>query len=432
MLLTMNVEVVIDGGQRQYESGQFVVILTLAIVGLLGCAALATDIGYFENNRRKMQNAADNAAIAGEFEVIANRLSNTESAARTAAARNGFTDGAEGVSVTLNRPPASGPHAGDTTSIEVLITQSLPTFLLRVIGINVIRTSTRAVASEKANPICIYGLNSSASGTISFIGTGSFRSACTILANSASSDALIADDDAKVQASSIGVVGGSSAAHMSPVPINGAAPVTDPFEQRTAPIFSGCDHVNYRLPPAGREEITPGVYCGGITASSGSSASLILSPGVYIIRGGGIQLGGSTAIRNNISGGNGNGGVMFYNTGDSTYPYRGINLTGTGVNSLNAPTSGNFEGLLIFQDRGIAGARAAANPSTVVGSIRSKYQGVLYFPSTKLVYGGANLSAYTLMVADRIQFNLVSPTTIHNDYSSLAHGAPLKAPVLTE
>jgi uncharacterized membrane protein len=125
-------------GQRQYESGQFVVILTLAIVGLLGCAALATDIGYFENSRRKMQNAADNAAIAGELEVIANRLGNTESAARAAAARNGFTDGAEGVSITINRPPASGPRAGDITSIELLITQSLPTFLLRVIGINVI------------------------------------------------------------------------------------------------------------------------------------------------------------------------------------------------------------------------------------------------------------------------------------------------------
>jgi hypothetical protein len=419
-------------GQRQYESGQFVVILTLAIVGLLGCAALATDIGYFENSRRKMQNAADNAAIAGELEIIANRLGNIESAARAAAARNGFTDGAEGVSITINRPPASGPRAGDTTSIEVLITQSLPTFLLRVIGISVIRTSTRAVASEKANPICIYGLNSSASGTISFTGTGSFQSACAILADSASPDALITDDDAKVQASSIGVVGGSSAAQISPIPINGAVPVADPFAQRTAPIFSGCDHVNFQLPPAGREEITPGVYCGGIKAPAGSSASLILSPGVYIMRGGGIQLGGSTVLRNNVSGGDGNGGVMFYNTGDSTYPYKGINLTGTGVNSINAPTSGNFEGLLIFQDRRVAGAAAATNPSIVVGSVRAKYQGALYFPSTKLVYGGANLSAYTLIVADLIQFNLVSPTTIRNDYSSLTHGAPLKAPVLTE
>ncbi len=47
------------------ESGQIIVILALAFVGLLGFAALAIDTGMIYTDRRNDQNAADAAALAG-------------------------------------------------------------------------------------------------------------------------------------------------------------------------------------------------------------------------------------------------------------------------------------------------------------------------------------------------------------------------------
>jgi uncharacterized membrane protein len=36
---------------------------------LLACVSIASDFGLFQNDRRKMQNAADSAAMAGEQEI---------------------------------------------------------------------------------------------------------------------------------------------------------------------------------------------------------------------------------------------------------------------------------------------------------------------------------------------------------------------------
>ena len=58
--------------------------------------------------------------------------------------------------------------------------------------------------------------------------------------------------------------------------------------------------------------------------------------------------------------------------------------------------------------------------------------GVFYFPTSSLIYAGANLSAYTIIVADKIQFPLANVTDIYSDYSSLAHGNPIKTAVLAE
>jgi len=219
---------------------------------------------------------------------------------------------------------------------------------------------------------------------------------------------------------------------VSPAPVTHVAPENDPLAYLPAPTVGACDHTNYTLPLLGAVTLNPGVYCGGITTPLASVAILTLNPGIYIMRGGGLSITGAAIIKNLRTGGDGSGGVMFYLTGDSTYPYGAVNLTGAAINLLNAPTSGTYEGILFFQDRNISNGTASSNPNTVIGAALAKYEGALYFPTTELFYTGANLAAYTIIVADKIHFILANVTYIYSDYSSLPDGSPIKTPILPE
>jgi Flp pilus assembly protein TadG len=419
------------------NSGQIAVIVALIIIALLACGALATDLGFFQNSRRKMQSAADSAAIAGEREIIAGQSGTVTTAAQNDAALNGFTDGVGTVHVTVNSPPTSGPHAGSSKAVEVIVSATQPTYLLKVIGIPAVAVSARAVAIAGSSFNCIHAINPSAPNTVTLTGVSLFYTNCTIIDNSNSNVALSFNIVTLAHAKAwdvVGDVGHFLLTLVSATPVTHVPPENDPLAYLPEPSVGACDHTNYTLPLLGTVTLNPGVYCGGITGPIlGVSAAIItLNPGIYIMRGGGLSIIGGAVIQNLKTGGDGSGGVMFYLTGDSTHPYGGVNLTGAAINLLNAPTSGTYEGILFFQDRNISSATASSNPNTVIGAALAKYEGALYFPTTKLFYTGANLAAYTIIVADQIQFVLANVTYIYSDYSSLPDGSPIKAPILAE
>ena len=419
----------------RHSSGQIAILLALSIVVLMAFGALAMDVGYFQSDRRRMQSAADSAAIAGEREIVAGDGFSVTSAAQTDAGLNGFTNGTASVSVQVNNPPSSGSYSGDSSAVEVIISRPEPTRLLRVLGIDTVNVSARAVAIEKGAPDCIYALDSSDEDAVVFVGASLFYSNCGIIDDSNSSEAMSFEIVSLIKAASFGVVGNVGSfliSLVSPNPVTGIAPAPDPFAHRSQPALGACDHINYQLPLLGNATINPGVYCGGITSPLASVGTLTLNPGLYVIDGGGVQITGAAIIKNNTSGGDGNGGVTFFITGDSTYPYRGVNLTGATINLLNAPTSGPYESMLFMQDRSISSSVASSNPNTIIGASLAKYEGVLYFPTSSLIYAGANLAAYTIIVANKIQFPLANVTRIYSDYSSLASGNPIKTAGLAE
>ena len=61
-------------------------------VVLMGMTALAVDVGYWRNQQRLEQTAADAAAIAGADELGYPALADWSTAAKNDAAANGFTD----------------------------------------------------------------------------------------------------------------------------------------------------------------------------------------------------------------------------------------------------------------------------------------------------------------------------------------------------
>src|SRR5437870_6812117 len=175
--------------------GQVMLLATFAIVGLLAVSALAVDIGMLWTERRQMQTAADAAALAGDHQIYSGNTGNGGQRMRDAAwndsAKNGYTNGSNGVTVAVHSPPVSGPWTGDNDAVEVTVRKAQPTFLLRVLGINSMPVSARAVARYNQSRGCIYALDSGAQGALTVAGSATLTAGCNIFDDSTNSLALI-------------------------------------------------------------------------------------------------------------------------------------------------------------------------------------------------------------------------------------------------
>lgn len=138
------------------------------IVALLAMLALAVDLGYWRNQQRQEQSAADSAAMAGSIALYYPTTAATpapvqvKSAATLAAAKNGYTDDS-GVTtaIAVNNPPQSGTHTADATAVEVIVSKKQPVFFAGIFGLPSQTVTARAVASHVLDgvPACFVQLN---------------------------------------------------------------------------------------------------------------------------------------------------------------------------------------------------------------------------------------------------------------------------------
>jgi uncharacterized membrane protein len=158
------------------RSGQILVLATMAMVVLMGFLALTVDVGQFWSLRRDMQTAADAAATAG---AIALRLKqDATAAAQSVTALNGFSNGKNSITVTVNNPPAGGTYAGNASYVEVVVAQTRPTYFMRVLGYSTVKVNARAVGSSVNSPACVYALDPTLKGTLSVAGNSSVTLQC--------------------------------------------------------------------------------------------------------------------------------------------------------------------------------------------------------------------------------------------------------------
>ena len=403
-------------GRSSSKSGQVLVLTAMSLVVLMGIAGLSVDLGEFWTLRRNMQTAADAAAISA---AIALRLKQDATAAgRSVSALNRFTDGVNGVTVTVNNPPASGPSAGNANYVEVIIAQAKPPYFLKALGYSSITVSARAVGSSTNSPACVFALDPTASGALSVGGSSSMALSCGALVDSSSASALSTNGGGALTATAIGVVGGYSGSGMTPTPKTGIAPAPDPLSYLTPPSVGGCDHNNFHASGNGTVTLNRGVYCGGIQISGGPAVTF--NSGLYILDGGGFQVSGSATLSGT--------GVTFYNTYDSNNSYAGVSLNGSGQVNLSAPTSGAYEGILFYQDPTVPSSGAA---SSITGNSASTFDGAIYFKTTSLTYtGNSSSSGYTLILARTVTVS--GNSTIGDNYSSLADGSPIRSTALYE
>jgi hypothetical protein len=389
---------------RKRETGQALAVVALSLVVMIGAVGLAIDMGYLRYAKRRLQTAADSAAIAGASEL---KDGNYQTAALNDSKSNGFENGVDGVTVSAFNPPQDPPFAGRLNQndyVEVQVQQNAPTFFMRIFGIKTATVTASAVGELGSSQGCVYSLGPVGGITVN----GNVNANCGVVDN-----ALLSIGGGCLTASSIGVVldllGNGCT---NPPPTTGILPTGDPLSYLTAPPIGNCVAnrvVNSRQPTT----LTPGTYCGGIRIAHTNTGNVTFEPGLYILNGGGLQVGGS----GNVSG----DGVTFYITGGGT-----AQINGTGNVTLsapaNAPSAGIPGGVLFFQS-----PLDTANP-VFDGTLT--LNGAMYFPGSTLTIGGNVRSTYAILVAQIIQMN--GNVGIGADYTGLPGGSPVKAAVLVQ
>ena len=144
--------------------GAMLVFVAVAMVTLLGFLAMTLDIGAGNRQRRIAQTAADAGALGGGTEIY-RRMSGTPlsddsvfASAINEAVRNGFPSD----DVTVNYPPASGPHTGDNAYVEVIINRTIPTIFGSIFNFASLNAGARAVAGVGSYALnCLVSLDPS-------------------------------------------------------------------------------------------------------------------------------------------------------------------------------------------------------------------------------------------------------------------------------
>jgi Putative Flp pilus-assembly TadE/G-like len=394
------------------QRGFVMVTMVASSAVLLACIGLGIDAGCLELLKSRMQTAADAAALGGSQEYRMNGPAGVTGAAQGDSALNGFTNGVNGVTVTVHNPPTSGYSIGDPTAVEAIVTQQAATFFMSTLGFSTVTVSARSVAKQGASSTCVYVLSPNAAPAISVTNGVGVTSACGVMVDSSdSTQALLANGGAQLTAPSIGVVGGytiNNGAKVSPLPSKAAAAI-DPFASIQPPAVGACLQNNYQI--QGNTVVSPpsGTYCNGITI--GNSARVTLS-GTYVLLGGGLNWGGGATVTGS--------GVTIYNTWDPTHTYKPITISNGVSVTLSAPTSGGLAGILMFQDRSVASGVGA----DFAGGATLNLTGALYFPTTSLNYSNGVSAPYNILVAKTISFS--GGVKIDSDYSSLPAGSPAK------
>jgi hypothetical protein len=425
--------------KRKNEAGQAVIFALLAIFVLLGFAGLAVDMGVLRYDKRLQQTAADSAAIAGASNFA---YGGVTAGAQNASATNGFTNGTNNVTVTVNTPPTVGPHAGAAGYVEVYVTAIQPTYFMKALGISHETITARAVAtnlSGGAGSGCLYTLGSSGNGilmngsgeTISAPGCGIVDDACLTMNGSGLT----------ISAASVGVSCTSPTYNGVSAPANvqtGIPAAADPLAYLTPPSSTCTGNASVTINGSHiTQTVAGGDYCGGITINgsgnnvtlnpgvfgsitiNGAGQNITFNPGVYVISGsGGVVDNGNSTMTGD--------GVMFY---DAKGP---LTLNGNNPLNFSAPTTSNsgtgaVAGLLFWQ------APSDTNPITLNGGNSATFNGIVYAPDAQVTINGKNVAtAYAIVVAKSLTMNGNSTLNLSANASGLTPGSPIKNAVLVE
>jgi hypothetical protein len=354
-------------GQRK---GTVVVPVAVCMTGLLAIIALALDGGLFLDKRRQTQAAADAAALAAASELYATCFTNggldegplpskngpaagqIALFAKRVAKDHGFEDGVDGVVVTVNIPPKSGPFTGQRGHVEVYVSMQQTRGFSVVFGSrSKVPIGSRAVARGTRNTINngIIVLHPTEKGSFQNSGGGSVtvKGTASVIVNSFDPAAMIANGGGSVSSEAGYDVGGSPG-YITPGggsftgTINpNQEPTPDPLRFVPEPdpstmVVRSTKRITHSS--ASTLVLQPGLYIGGISISG--KANVILMPGIYYMQGG-FSFTGQGSLTGNE--------VMIYNDPQSIS--QPIDLTGQGSITLTPPLAGPYQGISLFQRR---------------------------------------------------------------------------------
>lgn len=402
------------------KAGNALVLTGLALPVVIGAAGVGIHTVQLTLTKRQLQREADSAAMAGGLSLFQDQ-GNT---AATAAANKALTQNNLVANVTSTITPGSYTSGGTTytESMYVKVTATVSTPLMNMFGLG---TSTVAAEARAATvpegEFCFLALEDQVATGITFKGNTKINLGCGAGTNAKGASAVVAS--------------GSSAVTASPVAAMGQVPPSNNYATGTV-LMSNYSEISNPLGGTDynptTSEVSNSVCKNGstwkdINVPSGTvtnSATLIattgiggpgkcygtinvqgtltLDSGTYFIANGannaGLQIGaqgklfctGCTFVLTSTTPGNANS-------------FATMSINGGATLDLKAPTTGKYDGIMIYRD-----SRAAASNQccTINGNSNSSLKGAFYFPSDELTFNGtAGMTVECFqMVGKRLKF----------------------------
>ncbi len=411
---------------RKDQRGAVSVLMGLLIVPLVGFLAVGFEVSNWYMITRGMQNAADAAVLA----AATNAGANYDVEAKAVAARYGFVDGTNTVSIAVsNAAPCPG---GGSNCYSVTISGFVPLYLSQVVGFQgnannngklEKQLSSVAVAKAGTRPqdICLLALASS--GVAQGIRTNGSPTAnmngCDSMSNTA----------AQCNGSNLGLgisfaVGSNSGCGANQYQNNA---LLDPY----VGLASNIPALDPTKCPAGTSGYPQESHHGNsysVAASNQLSGSLSLSagnnfkcgdqmltadtvintpigqPAVLIVENGQLDLNG-----HKLTSSNGSAVTIVFSGTNGTYSHTlADNTNGTGgAIDIMAPTSGPWSGVAVYQDPSLT---TGVDVSAAGNSPTWNITGLIYMPHATITLKGAiDKSNFgnqcVVMVADNFQIS---------------------------
>jgi hypothetical protein len=399
------------------RSGSASIILASASAVLFGFMALAIDTAKWESTKVSLQGATDLATIAAGRAYRSDANVTTEAIAVLAA--HGFRNGVDNVRVVVSQPPTSGIYAGNSSAIDVAVSQPQQTIFASVLHRTAPVLNARATTAPASSGGggCIITLATTGT-SISLNGSNVVDiSKCNVYNNSSANNAtsLVGGGTLKVlNAYLTGNWSGSGTFTAGRSVHLGASPVADPYATRVNPtVPSRCDATNAAYSQsvsftAGTDGIF--VFCGGLKLT-GSGNTLTLGSGTYMFDRGTFSINGDWTINGSK--------VSIIFTSSTGSSYADLKVQGNQQVNLVAPSTGNTKGLAIWMHRS---APSTATVNFGGGSTLS-ITGAIYAASAGVTISGSNgSSGCTQIVARTIVFN--GNNTIKHDCSGVGISDP--------
>ena len=255
---------------KPLQRGQTLVLFAFAIFALVGITALAIDGGNAFSDRRKAQNSADTAALAGA--LAQGRGQNYQDAAIARALDNGYDNNGTSNTVAVTHTTETIDNV-TYEKIHVVITSHVPTYFGSIIGREEVTNQVEAIARYKP-AVPLFGgsalVATACSGEQTILAKGS--AVVTVFgggvySNSSSSNSIFVQKNENLKLTS--PYGGQAVGPPPCGSIPGAPVECNVTPQYPCPIPNDdpmlpkytCDYTYVNFPPAGVTELDPGVYC---------------------------------------------------------------------------------------------------------------------------------------------------------------------------
>ena len=297
---------------RGRDGGQAIVMIAIVFMALMFAVGLAIDAGQLFAAKRTQQEAADAGAFAGAIVLYqGGTVLQATAAAIADATKNGFTDGVNGATVTVNgtnvassNAPSSGPYAGESPvkHVEVIIVKQVKTTLVPAeAAFNPVRARGVAGAEPLNNGYAIIQLDTSCTSgalavspnvDIHLIGGGILVNSCSstaVTGVTTSSDITMCNPSGPCTPNGYAadIVGGDAVTWPASVTVHQGVPIQpDPFAGTPKPTnlksYNGVNDLPTNPAQIGGTSTAPeGIYTGNLSGVS-------LCHGIYILKGGGL------------------------------------------------------------------------------------------------------------------------------------------------